>query len=122
MVSENNEHEASPGIERKERKPVARMIPLLSRRSIIVLVVGLVVGTALGIGYWLMSPSLTLPATEEGSGGLAAAMGQQHTGPYECRVNIQVVNPGSSYVSLKDLQRRGEYYAARANSFPFLES
>jgi len=121
MVVENNKHEANSGVERKERKPVARMIPLLSRRSIIILVIGFFVGIALGLGYWFISPSFATPAAEEEPGGLAALIGQPNGGPYECRVNIQVVNPSSSYMSMRDLQSQGEYYAAKMNSLPFLK-
>lgn len=121
MVSENNEYEATSGIERKERKPLERMVPLLSKRSIIILVIGFVIGAVLGLGYWFISPSFATSATEGETGGLAATLGQPTSGPYECRVNIQIVNPSSSYMSMRELQNQGEYYAAKVNSLPFLK-
>jgi hypothetical protein len=90
---------------------------------------GLIIGVGLGLGYWIFSPSLNANAlsTTEGAGselgGLASMMGvsEEHTGPYESSIIVQVVHPDSSYISLKDLQRMGEYYAAVANSLPFLQ-
>jgi hypothetical protein len=125
-VTEAEPKETSPA-GKKEHKSVIAMVPLLSLRSIIVMAIGLIVGVGLGLGYWIISPSLNasaLPDTEsEGElGGLAGIMGvsETHTGPYESSVTVQVVHPDSSYISLKDLQRMGEYYAAVANSLPFL--
>lgn len=41
--------------------------------------------------------------------------------PYRSTVNVQIVNPGSTYLSLSSLQQIGEYYAAKENSFLFYE-
>jgi hypothetical protein len=118
----------SPASEKKPKNVIA-MVPLLSWRSIIVMAIGLIIGAGLGLGYWIISPSLkapSLPGIGSGGGsdgGLASVMGvsQSTAGPYESSITIQVVHPDATYISLKDLQRMGEYYAAVANSLPFLQ-
>jgi len=123
MVVENNKHEANSGVGRKERKLSLRMVPLLSKRSIIVLVIGLVVGVVLGFGFWAMNASSSSSTTTEAEvrpGGLAELLGIAQIEGYESKVNIQVVNPGSSYMSMGNMRSQGEYYAAKMNSLPFL--
>lgn len=121
-IFNGSEHKVNPADNKNEPPPVAAMSPLFGRRSIIGLAIGLIVGAVLGIGYWIVSPSFlssdqTTPAPS--SGGFADFLGAANTGLYESRVNVQVVSPGSSYMSLKDLQRMGEYYGAKAISRPF---
>ncbi len=73
------------------------------------------VGAGLGLVYWAVSPAFD--ETES----LSPQSAQSHPGPWESTVNIQVVNPGSSSISVRDIQQRGEYYTAQINSLPFLE-
>jgi hypothetical protein len=123
----NKYNKVTQAVEKSVRKPAARMVPLLSWRSILAMATGLIIGIGIALVYWIYSPSLSadsLPAggSESESGGLAGIMGvtEDYTGPFESSVTVQVVHPDSSYISLKDLQRMGEYYAAVANSLPFL--
>ena len=116
----NDKPGAASGSANKKHKSVSRMLPLFSRWSIIVLVIGLTIGILGGFGYWAISPSLNSTdsiAQEDTS----QFMFGNYEGPYESAVNVQIVNPGSSYVHLADLQRAAEYYAAKANTFPFLD-
>ncbi len=106
------------------------MVPILSRRSIVILVVGLVVGLLIAFGYWLVSPAFISTDDETGVGGadstgtgtgLLGFLGIETGGPYRSTVSIQIVNPGSTYLSLSFLQQLGEYYAAKENTLPFYE-
>ncbi|MGD9118732.1 MAG: hypothetical protein PVJ08_08405, partial [Dehalococcoidia bacterium] len=102
------------------------MVPILSRRSIVILGSGFIIGILLALGYWLISPLLmsaegTQTQDEGDNLGLLGLLGVDPGGPYQSRVNIQIVNPGTTYMSLGQLQQFGEYYAAKANSLPFLE-
>ena len=101
------------------------MIPFFSRRSVIILIIGLVVGLLIALGYWLISPifssSGTQDTTQQESGpGFLGMLGIE-TGPYQSTVDIQVVNPGTNYLSLSYLQQVGEYYAAKENSLTFFQ-
>ena len=135
MVKKSN-HEVTPEAEKKDLKPAVRMVPLFSWQTLITIVIGLIVGIALAIGYWIVSPSLGMSETS-GEGevttveggtveggkapGLFGLLGMEHTGTYESRVKIQIVSPGSEYITVASLQQRGEYYAAKASSLPFFE-
>lgn len=101
----------------ERHQPVPRMLPLLSRRSLIGLAIGFVVGALLGLWYWALSPSIS-EATSDLDVSLAIG---PSSGLFESHVKIQIVHPGSSYRALRELQSRGEYYAAKANSLPFLK-
>lgn len=112
----------------KKDKMMVTMTPLLSWRSILALGTGLVVGLGFGVGFWAASPSLNSSLDEMagvvraiGTSPAYTASGQPVSGPFESIVQIHVVNPGSSYTTLKALQQRGEYYAAKANTFPFFK-
>lgn len=116
--------ETEPVVREKEPKKTYTMVPLFSLKSIISIAIGVIIGAGLGLGYWIISPSLNSPdqpATETEPGGLTGVFGMPHEGPYESTINIQVVSTGSSYLDLKALQRVGEYYAAKANSLPVLK-
>ena len=114
-------------------KPIAKidqgvtMVPIFSFRTVIVAAIGLILGLLLGLVYWILSPSIsssseTIYGTdEEGNTGLIGFLGIEPEGPYESKVRIQVVSPGSEYIPLKNLQQMGEYYSAKASSLPFLE-
>lgn len=107
-----------------EKKPV--MVPLLSKRSIVILGVGCLVGILIAFVYWLISPTFNSTAGEESSmdstdRGLLGLLGIEPEGPYWSRVSVQVVNPGSEYRSLGALQQIGEYYAAKQDSLPFYQ-
>ena len=119
-----SDREVSSVVERKERKPVVTMVPLFSLRTMLIVAIGLIVGAGLGLGYWFMNPSLGFLGDQSESGGLrqyVAPPAPTTDVPWTSKVSIQVVNPGSSYMSMRDLQGQGEYYAAKANSLPFLE-
>ena len=101
------------------------MVPILSRRSIVILGIGLLVGILFAFGYWIISPAFTSTDTETGMDstdtGLLGMLGIEPEGPYWSRVSIQIVNPGSEYRSLGALQQIGEYYAAKQGSLPFYQ-
>lgn len=99
------------------------MAPLMSRRSIIALVIGLAIGIVLGLGYWIISPSFgsTDPTAVAEPGSASPLVWPEFKGPYESTVQIQIVNPGSAYTYLTELSSTAEYYAAKANTFPFLD-
>ena len=99
----------------KEGKPAASMVPLLSRRSLIVLAVGLIIGAALGLGYWAIDPVVDFQA------GWPPVRASNSQPVYESTVDIEIVHKGSTYTSVKTIQRVGEYWAAQMNTTPFLE-
>ncbi|HEY40929.1 MAG TPA: hypothetical protein G4O18_03615 [Dehalococcoidia bacterium] len=112
--------EVTIGSANKGRESAPRMVPLFSRRSVIVLCIGLAIGIIGGLVYYLISPSLNSaePTVLEDT---TPMMWGDYKGPFESTVQIQIVNPGSSYASLTDLRRTAEYYAAKANTFTFLD-
>jgi hypothetical protein len=110
-----NMNEIGTGDSKKKRESVLRMVPLLSTKSIIALVIGLIVGIGMGIGYWALSPTISELTENVSSAGVS------EEGPHESTATIQVIQTGSSYMSVKDLQYLGEYYAAKANTLPFFE-
>ena len=126
MFKRSYQRVTSAVTKKESQKPVT-MVPLVSLRTIIAIAMGLIVGVGLGVGYWLISPSLSSldstqqPTSQTGTGGFSEFIGSSHDGPFESEVNVQVVSPGLEYIALRDLQRMGEYYAAKANSLPFLE-
>jgi len=101
------------------------MVPILSRRSLVILGIGLIVGILLAFGYWLISPAFITPEGETGGDaegmGLLGFLGIDTGGPYMSRVSIQLVNPGYEYQPLYIMQQMAEYYAAKHNSLPFFE-
>lgn len=101
------------------------MVPLLSRRSLAILGIGLLVGILLGFGYWVISPAFSsgqdTDEQDATDAGLAGFLGLESSGPYTSSVNIQVANPGTDYTSLAVLQQIAEYYAAQYNSLPFFQ-
>lgn len=111
------------GSTHKKGKSAPRMVPILSRRSVVVLTIGLIVGIFGGLAYWFISPSLnsTYSVSTAAQEDTTPVMWGNYKGPYESTVYVQIVNPGSSYTSLTDLRRTAEYYAAKANTFPFLD-
>jgi hypothetical protein len=104
----------------------ASMVPLFSWRTLTVVVIGLILGLLLGLVFWIISPSLGLSSettteTDEDGSGFLGFLGMEPEGPFESKVRIQVVSPGSEYIPLRNLQQMGEYYGAKAGSLPFLE-
>ena len=101
------------------------MVPILSRRSLVILGIGLLVGVLIAFGYWLISPAFISSEDGTGSGtedtGLLGFLGIEPEGPYMSRVSIQLVNSGYDYQPLYLLQQIAEYYAAKHNSLPFFE-
>jgi len=110
----------TPTVEEKGRKPVARMVPLFSWRTIIAVAIGFIVGAGLGLVFWIISPSLTSSSGQAEPDGFQQTMGR-NSGSWQSEVTIQVVNPGSEVMSLNAMANRAQYYAAKANSMPFLE-
>ncbi|MGA3094418.1 MAG: hypothetical protein ABSD79_03420 [Dehalococcoidales bacterium] len=112
--------------QKKTGKTVGTMVPLFSRRSLLILCTGVIVGSLLGLGYWIVSPSLHSTSSAAGgqtqlSGLTKLVTGTTTSGPHVSNVNIQIVNPGSSFINVSTLQSMGEYYAAKANSLPFYQ-
>ncbi len=115
-----NRSEVTAGGADRKRESIPKMVPFLSRRSVVVLAIGLIVGIFGGLLYYFISPSLNSAGPVAPQDTTPAIWGS-YKGPYESTVQVQIVNPGSSYTSLTDLQRTAEYYAAKANTFPFLD-
>ena len=116
---ERSGSEETPTVEKKERKPVIRMVPIFNWRTIVVVAIGFIVGAGLGLGYWIISPSLSSSSGQAEPSGVTQTLGRD-SGSWESEVTIQVVNPGSAVMSLNALANKAEYYAAKANSVPFL--
>lgn len=90
------------------------MVPLFSRRSIAVLLLGLIVGALGGLGFWAISPvdiEADWPPVHFMSG----------EDLYESTTTMEVFPTGPDYGSLKSLQREGEYYAAKMATSTFLK-
>jgi hypothetical protein len=107
---------------------VVAMVPIFSWRTVLVAAIGLILGVLISLGYWIISPTLgsssvtTSSTGADSSGsGLVGLLGLEPQGPYDSKVRIQVVSPGSEYIPLKNLQQMGEYYGAKAGSLPFLQ-
>jgi hypothetical protein len=120
-----NIHRNTPSTQvKKERKPATSMVPLFSRRSIILIAIGCVVGAALGLGYWIISPMLSSPTKEAATqpeSGFFQSLRPSPTGPWEGTATIQVVNPGSSVIVMSQLQNMARYYASKASTLPFYQ-
>jgi hypothetical protein len=102
------------------------MVPILSRRSIVILIIGLIVGILIAFAYWIVSPAISSIDPETGGTdstdtGLLGMLGIEPNGPFWSRVSVQIVNPGSDYIPLYSLQQIGEYYAAKHSSLPFFQ-
>jgi hypothetical protein len=79
-------------------KKGANMVPLLSWRSIISLGLGLILGIALAFGYLALFNSSALVSSE---------------------VNLQVIPPNGAYTTSQDINSKGQYFVAQANSSSF---
>jgi hypothetical protein len=108
-------HQASLKLNGNSHKPPAGLIPLLSRRSIIVLSIGLIVGAGLGMGYWVISP----PSLGASSASLPG--GDASSPVYESRVSVMVSAPSAAYVDVKDRSRQAEYWQTKFDSPAFLD-
>jgi hypothetical protein len=125
MEERNTQEATNKG--KKGPNAVVSMTPIFSRRSILVICIGLIVGLGLGLGYWAFSPSSVI--TEEvkpvdSSGGFLQSIGigpPPPTEPWKSEVRVQVVNPGSTFIQMGQLANIGIYYAAKADSLPFLQ-
>jgi hypothetical protein len=137
MSNEISNNKQPPKEPKKEGKPtvvekrsvepnqVNSMVPLFSWRSITVIAIGLIIGLSLGLSYWAFSPSSVVTEEEPtNDGGFLQSIGigpAPPTEPWVSEVKIQVVNPGSTYVSMTQLSSMGIYYAAKVKSLPFLQ-
>ncbi len=92
------------------------MVPFFSRRSILILLLGLIVGGLLGLGYWHISP-----INAEAEMGWPPIHFNSPPDLYESTVTLELMPPGSYYRSVKSLQYEGEYYAAKMGTSSFLE-
>ena len=105
----------------------SRLVPIFSWRSLVVILLGLVIGLGVGIFYWAFSPSAVVSDEVEpanSGGGFLEALGigpAPPTEPWRSEVRVQVVNTSSSFVSMAQLASVGTYYAAKAKSLPFLQ-
>ena len=95
------------------------MVPLFSRRSIMILVLGLIVGSLLGLGYWHILP---VDANVQAGWPPLRVAGITNSRPavYRSAVVIHVAGVGTTYTDAKELQRLGEYYASKLGSYRFL--
>jgi hypothetical protein len=115
-VDGGNGHQASLKLNGNSHEPAAGLIPLLSRRSVIVLSIGLIVGAGLGMGYWVISP------LSFGTSSAASLPGGDASSPvYESRVSVMVSAPSAAYVDVKDRSRQAEYWQTKFDSPAFLE-
>jgi hypothetical protein len=103
MEDKLNDKSGAPEVKTTPAQPVT-MVPLLHRRSIKMLIIGLIGGIVLGLFLYIISPFVL-------AGGKV----------WESKIDIQAVNPGSSYLSLSSLQSRAEYYATKIRSLPFIQ-
>jgi hypothetical protein len=108
---------------KKEAVPKVVRTPFFSGRSIAVMVLGLIIGAGLGLGYWIYNPfgSTSTVTTSPTGPSKIQMIGLPSDVPWTSQVKVQIVNPGSSYVNLRDLASTGQYYAAKASSLPFLQ-
>jgi hypothetical protein len=90
------------------------MVPIVSKRSILVLSLGLIVGILAGLGYWYISPLEFNPSWPP-------VLGLTDSPPpvYGSEVIIEPAAKGAEYVSTKTLQRRAEYWAFRIGTVSF---
>ena len=98
------ENSAKPGLAKK-RKPPARIVPFFSWRSVLALAAGLIIGAALGFGYFQIEPMII----------------SDKVPVWESNVQIQITNPTTSYIDPRTLGNRTEYYVAKTQSISFLE-
>ena len=119
---QNTQEVASEG-GRTKRRASFNAVPLFSGRSLLILCIGIIVGAGLGLVYWIVSPSLSSSNAPAGNvqPNLSQRIGIPSDVPWTSTVNIQVVNPGYDSMALSDLRARGQYYAAKATSLPFLQ-
>jgi hypothetical protein len=108
---------AHSGVEDKGAKKAFYMIPVLSPKSIKVLLIGVIIGSAMGVGYWFVSPALAEMSESVNTEEISASQ----EGPFAAILNVRVTNRGTDYIPIKELQRTGEYYAAKMNSPHFFE-
>ncbi len=112
MMAAVEEH----GNEQKHKETMS-MAPLFSRRTILALGVGLIIGAGLGLGYWAISPinvAMGWPPVQ------AAGSTEPNSALYETTMSARLMDRGNTEMTLKGLQLTGEYYAAKMNSSPFL--
>ena len=88
------------------------MVPLFSRRSIVVLSIGLIVGILGGLGFWYISPLHFKAEWPPVSVRAAPTL-------YASTVIIEPVAKGADYTSTKTYQREAEYWAYKLASSPF---
>lgn len=106
---------------RERAAAVTNRVPLPSGRSfsstILILALGLIVGTGLGLGYWSISP---INAQVEVGWPPVRLSGPPPT-LYQSTANVLLMGRGTASQDLKTLQRQGEYYTAKMNTLPFFE-
>ncbi len=128
-VVEGQRHEVAPLVEERRREAASAvkkeegheeaisMVPLLGRRSIAVVAIGLVVGVGLGLGYWAVSPVEAVVQM----GWPPVQIPEQPT-LYKSILNVSIMTRGISYRDVKSLEKQGQYYVGRMNAFQFWDS
>ena len=113
MFSKNNK-EATPEEEKTEKLPQRlAMVPLFSRRTIIMAAIGVVVGALLGLLYYILAPSLSSSGANLGeepqapSGGFLSSFGPAASGPWQSEVNVEILNPGLTTFQVSALHGQG---------------
>jgi hypothetical protein len=122
MVNEQEErkHEVQSMAMGKEDKEVARMVPLFSRRSIVFLIIGFIVGSCLGIGYWAISP-IKVGFSEEWPPIRVTGLTEPRPTVYESRVTIGVTGWWERPSEREKLESFGEVCGMTLNSLVFME-
>ncbi len=103
----------------ERHKPTATIVPLLSRRSIVFLSIGLVLGICLGLGYWAISP---VQVGFSGEWPLIKVAGLTAPRPtvYESRVLVNIVGWWTRGAERERLETFGEYSEATLNTSLFM--
>jgi hypothetical protein len=106
--------------DRQHEEEEGNMVPLLSRRCILILSLGLILGMLLGVGYWYISP-VTVEA--QPSWPPVSVNGLTDSPPklYRSVVMMEGATQGASYVSTKSLQHSAEYWVYRMSTAAFYD-
>ena len=119
LLPEEQRPELNSIVKETNRKEAIRMVPLLSRQSIIVLAIGLAIGIGLGLGYWSISPvNAELKLGWPPINGAGTAESDTF---YESTTPIVVSDSSATYIDMKARSRQAEYWANKLDSPLFFE-
>ena len=93
-----------------------RMVPLFSRRSITVMLVGLLLGGGLGMGYWALSPTVNI---EQEMGWPPIRVAEPLPDLYESTVKIQLEARGPTNTYLRGTRQQGEFWITKIHAYRF---